>query len=69
MAINQVMLPGYAAYHIGYQATLEEAAEEDAGPDDTAGDDVPQPAAALQVVSVNLSCASNVQPHFLVHLL
>jgi predicted deacylase len=39
MALNQVMLPGFAAYHIGYQATAEEAAETDAGPDETAGDD------------------------------
>ncbi len=39
MAINQVMLPGYAAYHIGYQSTLEEAATEDVGPDDAAGDE------------------------------
>ncbi len=55
MAINQVMLPGYAAYHIGYQATLEEAAEEDAGPDDTAGDDVPQPAAAPSVTPTGVT--------------
>lgn len=39
MALNQVMLPGFAAYHIGYQATAEEAAEFDAGPDDAVGDD------------------------------
>ena len=41
MAINQIMLPGYAAYHIGYQSTLEEASEEDAGPDDGNGDETP----------------------------
>jgi predicted deacylase len=39
MALNQVMLPGFAAYHIGYQATVEEAAEDDSGPDDAVGDD------------------------------
>lgn len=39
MAVNQVMLPGYAAYHIGYQSTLEEAAEGEVGPDDTAADE------------------------------
>lgn len=39
MALNQVMLPGFAAYHIGYQATAEEAAEFDAGPDEAVGDD------------------------------
>lgn len=39
MALNQVMLPGYAAYHIGFQASVEEAASEDVGPDDSAGDD------------------------------
>lgn len=39
MALNQVMLPGFAAYHIGYQATAEEAAEYDVGPDDAEGDD------------------------------
>lgn len=39
MALNQVMLPGFAAYHIGYQSTAEEAAEADAGPDEAAGDD------------------------------
>jgi predicted deacylase len=39
MALNQVMLPGFAAYHIGYQSTAEEAAEDDAGPDEAAGDD------------------------------
>jgi predicted deacylase len=39
MALNQVMLPGFAAYHLGYQATAEEAAEFDAGPEDAADDD------------------------------
>ena len=39
MALNQIMLGGFAAYHIGYQATLEEAATQDAGPDDYEGDD------------------------------
>lgn len=39
MALNQVMLPGFAAYHLGYQASVEEAATEDAGPDEAAGDD------------------------------
>lgn len=39
MALNQVMLPGFAAYHIGYQSTVEEAAEDDAGPDEAVGDD------------------------------
>lgn len=39
MALNQVMLPGFAAYHIGFQATVEEAASQDVGPDDSAGDD------------------------------
>lgn len=39
MALNQVMLPGFAAYHLGYQATAEEAAETDAGPDEAVGDD------------------------------
>lgn len=39
MALNQVMLPGFAAYHLGFQSTAEEAAEEDAGPDESAGDD------------------------------
>lgn len=39
MALNQVMLPGFAAYHLGYQASVEEAAAEDAGPDEAAGDD------------------------------
>jgi predicted deacylase len=29
MALNQVMMPGFAAYHIGIQATPEEAAEPD----------------------------------------
>ncbi len=38
MAMNQVMLPGFAAYHIGFQATAEEAAEDDT--DDGIGDDV-----------------------------
>ena len=33
MALNQVMMPGFAAYHIGYQSTVEEATETDAGPD------------------------------------
>lgn len=40
MALNQVMLPGFAAYHIGYQATAEEAAEGDAGPDEAVGEEV-----------------------------
>lgn len=39
MALNQVMLPGYAAYHIGFQATVAEAASKDVGPDESAGDD------------------------------
>ncbi len=39
MALNQVMLPGFAAYHIGFRATVEEAASQDVGPDDSAGDD------------------------------
>lgn len=39
MALNQVLLPGFAAYHIGFQATIEEAASQDVGPDETAGDD------------------------------
>lgn len=39
MALNQVMLPGFAAYHLGYQASVAEAAEEDAGPDEASGDD------------------------------
>lgn len=38
-ALNQVMLPGYAAYHLGYQTTVEEATEQDAGLDETAGDE------------------------------
>jgi predicted deacylase len=29
MALNQVMMPGFAAYHIGIQSTVEEAAEPD----------------------------------------
>lgn len=44
MALNQIMLPGYAAYHIGFQATVEEAATEDIGPDDSAGDAPPDEA-------------------------
>lgn len=48
MALNQIMLPGFAAYHIGFQASIEEAASEDVGPDDAAGDEpmgeaAPQP--------------------------
>jgi predicted deacylase len=39
MAMNQVMLPGYAAYHIGFQSTAEEAAEDDID-DDIIGDDI-----------------------------
>lgn len=39
MALNQVMLPGFAAYHLGYQASVEEAATQDAGPDEAGGDD------------------------------
>jgi predicted deacylase len=34
MALNQVMMPGFAAYHIGIQATPEEAAEDDSEEDD-----------------------------------
>lgn len=34
MALNQVMMPGFAAYHIGIQATPEEAAETDPDLDD-----------------------------------
>lgn len=37
MALNQVMLPGFAAYHLGYQATVEEAAGDD--PEEAVGDD------------------------------
>lgn len=39
MALNQIMLPGFAAYHLGFQASVEEAAGEDAGPDEASGDD------------------------------
>lgn len=39
MALNQVMLPGFAAYHLGYQASVKEAAAQDAGPDEASGDD------------------------------
>ncbi len=40
MALNQVMQPGFAAYHIGFQSTAEEAAKHDAGPDDASGDEL-----------------------------
>lgn len=52
MALNQVMLPGYAAYHIGYQATAEEAAQQDAGPDDATGDEVELDAEVVDPVKV-----------------
>ncbi len=39
MALNQIMMPGFAAYHIGYQTTAEDAAQTDVGPDDADGDD------------------------------
>jgi len=42
MALNQVMLPGFAAFHIGYQATIEEASLQDAGPEEAAGDEMEQ---------------------------
>lgn len=38
MALNQVMQPGFAAYHLGYPATLAEAAQNDAGPEDFGAD-------------------------------
>lgn len=31
MALNQVMFPGFAAYHIGYQTSVEDAAEQETG--------------------------------------
>lgn len=40
MALNQVMHPGFAAYHIGYQSSAEDAASHDAGPDDGSGDEL-----------------------------
>lgn len=39
MALNQIMMPGFAAYHIGYQTTAKEASTTDVGPDDQSGDD------------------------------
>lgn len=33
MALNQVLQPGYAAYHIGFQASASEAAEGEANPE------------------------------------
>lgn len=44
MALNQIMLPGYAAYHIGFQATVEEAATEDTDSEDAAEDELPDEA-------------------------
>jgi uncharacterized protein len=38
MALNQVMHPGFAAYHIGYPTTLSEASQSDAGPEDFGAD-------------------------------
>lgn len=42
MALNQVLHPGFAAYHLGIPASLAEAQQSDAGPEDF-GSDAVQP--------------------------